>query len=219
MPHNEEQCLFPQISLVYLNSSVNGISQSVYTNGGWNNLPVPQALLLPSNKTRLSASTNVVSVGADTHLSSLVVYKSENGTLVMIDLISELDVLANIGPFSPFPFSPNIFDRLDNSSSVKAFRLSFEALPVDAGLACSCDQSPDPIEKSSTQLFTQCFQAQQGPSYGTAIAEQYWAYNQTIQGGKDRNSRGTRVDSAALFRMDVPWASKKVPSHEISIHH
>ncbi|MCJ1263818.1 hypothetical protein MMC22_003688 [Lobaria immixta] len=201
------------ISLVYLNASADGISQSIYTNGGWNNLPVPQASLLPANNTRLSASTNVVSLDADTHLSSLVVYKSKNGTLVMIDLISELDVVAKIGPFRPLSLSPNIFDRLDNSSSVESFRLSFEALPVDAGLACSCDQSPDPIEKSSSHLFTQCFQAQQGPGGGTAVAEQYWAYNQTIQRGGDSGS--VRVDSPAKFRMDVPWASKKVSADEV----
>lgn len=198
-----------QVSLVYLNASRGGISQSVYTNGGWSNLPVPQALLLPSNQTKLSASTNIVKLDGDTRLSSLAVYKSKNGTLVMIDLLSELDVLAQIGPFSPPDLSPNIFDRLDNSSSVEDFRLLIDSFPIDAGLACSCDQTPDPIEKSSSELFTQCFQAQQGPKVGVAIAEQYWAYNRTTR--RDQNSRIIQVDSPANFRIDVPWASKKAP--------
>ena len=196
-----------QISLVYLNASTTAISQSVFTNGAWSNLPVPQASLLPSPQTKLSVSTNVVTLASQPYFSSLVAYKSKNSSLVMIDLISESAVLADIGPFRPLQVNPNLLDRLDNSTSALSAH-TFDTLPVNSGLACICNRQIDPLEENPSQLFTQCFEAQQGLQGGTSIAELYWAYN-----GTNSASKELVVGNSSNFRIDVPWASKIFSSY------
>lgn len=160
---------------------------------------MPQASLLPSPQTKLSLSTNVVSIASQFHLSSLVAYKSENSSLVMIDLISELAVLANKGPFRALQVNPNLLDRLDDSTSAESAH-TFDNLPVNSGLACICNHQN---EDSSSRLFTQCFEAQQGLQGGTSIAELYWAYNGTNSADKE-----LVISDSAKFRHDVPWDRK-----------
>ena len=165
---------------------------------------MPQASLLPSSQTKLSISSDVELIDSQSQLSSLVVYKSHNASLVMIDLTSELALLSNIGPFRPLKVNPNLFDRLNNSTSPFSID-NFDALQVDSGLACICNRQIDPIVKSPSQLFTQCLEAQVEAKTGQPIiTELYLEYNVTYPKRDEQPVLG----HSAYFRFDVPWASR-----------
>lgn len=124
----------------------------------------------------------------------------------MMDLLPELAVLSRVGQYQAPEVNPNLLDRLNNSTSVLSGRV-FDSLPVNSGLACVCNRQIDPLVKSSSKFFTQCFEAQQDSQDATAITESYWEYNAT-----NSATENLVIGNSAHFRYDVPWASK-IPSY------